>query len=183
MNSPNKLAKCVPALAIGLLAGCSTGSTNSPDVVEAVQKNLDQAHLSDVGVSQDRDKGVVTLNGHVASEADKTQAETIAKSVAPGQVIADEIAVIPPGAGSDAKTVNADLDKGIEDNVTAALVQAHLKKGIDFDVKNGVVKLTGEVNSEAKRVKVESIASQVPNVKQVVNEVEVKGRKATSTKQ
>jgi osmotically-inducible protein OsmY len=31
-----------------------------------------------VSVSQDRDKGVVTLGGHVAADGDKSQAESIA---------------------------------------------------------------------------------------------------------
>jgi hypothetical protein len=67
-------------LSIGLIAaGCSTGSTKSPEVADTVRKDLDQAHLSDVSVSQDREKGVVTLNGHVGSDADKLQAETIRK--------------------------------------------------------------------------------------------------------
>jgi osmotically-inducible protein OsmY len=41
--------------------------------------------------------------------------------------------------------------------------------------------LTGEVNSEAKRAQAEQVASTVPNVQQVVNELQVKGQKATSS--
>jgi hyperosmotically inducible protein len=146
-----------------------------------IRKNLDQSSLNDVTVSQDRDKGVVTLGGHVASDADKSQAEAIAKSNAPGQVVADEIAVIPPGVESEAKAVNSDLDKGIDKNLDAALIKTRLKNGVKYDVKNGVVTLTGEVNSQTQRVRVESIAAKVPNVQQVVNELEVKNQKATST--
>ena len=51
-----------------------------------------------------------------------------------------------------------------------------------FDVKNGVVTLTGEVNSKTQRARAEKVASSVPNVKQVVNELEVKNQKATSSK-
>jgi osmotically-inducible protein OsmY len=47
-------------------------------------------------------------------------------------------------------------------------------------VKNGVVTLKGEVNSEGKRSLAEKVAAGVPNVKQVVNEIEVKNRKASS---
>jgi hyperosmotically inducible periplasmic protein len=53
--------------------------------------------LKDVAVSQDRDKGIVTLSGQVASENDKAQAESLAKSLAGAQVVADQIAVIPVG--------------------------------------------------------------------------------------
>ena len=102
-------------LVVGTLVGCST-STKSPDVSDSVRKSLDQAGLKAVSVTQDRDKGVVTLGGHVAAEADKVQAESLAKSIAAEQVIANQIAVTPPGVESEAKMVNSDLDTGIEKN-------------------------------------------------------------------
>jgi osmotically-inducible protein OsmY len=52
---------------------------------------------------------------------------------------------------------------------------------VKYDVKNGVVTLTGDVNSQAKRKLVETVTKSVPNVQQVVNEVEVKNQKATSS--
>jgi hyperosmotically inducible periplasmic protein len=168
-------------IAGGTLIGCSTTATKSPDVSSAIRKSLDAANLKDVSVSQDRDKGVVTLSGHVAADADKAQAESIAKADAGGQVVSDEIAVLPPGVESSTKTVNSDLDKGIDKNLDAALIQNQLHKGVKYEVKNGVVTLTGKVNSESKRAQVQTVASAVPNVQQVVNELEVKDRKATSS--
>ena len=53
---------------------------------------------------------------------------------------------------------------------------------MSHDVKNGVVTLKGAVNSEGKRSRAESVASKVPNVQQVVNELEVKDQKASSSK-
>jgi osmotically-inducible protein OsmY len=41
---------------------------------------------------------------------------------------------------------------------------------------------TGEVNTKAQRATAEKVASQVPNVKQVVNELQLKNQKATSSK-
>ena len=167
-------------LAAGSIVGCSENQ-KSPDVADSIRHSLDQAGLKDVTVSQDRDKGVVTLGGKVAANTDKMQAETIAKSTAPGQVVADQIAVIPPGVESDAKAVNSDLDKGIEKNLDAALIRNRLNKHVKYDVKNGVVTLTGEVNSQGRRAFAEKVAAGVPNVQQVVNELEVKNQKATST--
>ena len=77
--------------------------------------------------------------------------------------------------------MNADLDKGIEKNLDAALIQARLNKSVKYDVKNGVVTLTGEVNSQSRRALAESTASKVPNVQQVVNELEIKNQKATTS--
>src|SRR5665811_2573923 len=82
-------------LAVGILVGCSQTTTKSPEVSDNIRKSLDQAGFKNVSVSQDRDKGVVTLGGKVTSENDKSQAESLAKSLAAGQVVADQIAVIP----------------------------------------------------------------------------------------
>jgi hyperosmotically inducible protein len=168
-------------LLIGSMAACSDTPTKSPDVADNIRKSLDQAGLKDVSVSQDRDKGVVTLTGNTASEADKSQAESIAKSYAGAQVVSDQIAVRPPGDESIAKKVDADLDKGIEKNFDAVLVQHKLDSSVKYDVKSGVITLNGKVNSQSKRAWVEKLATAVPNVKQVVNELEVKGQKATSS--
>ena len=162
------------------LTGCTGTSTKSPDVTGAVRQSLDQSGLKDVSVSDDRDNGVVTLGGHVASDDAKSQAESIAKAAAGGQVVANQVAVIPPGVEKEAKTVNSDLDKGIEKNLDAALVASRLDTNLKYDVKNRVVVLKGEVNSQAKRAEVARVAAQVPNVAQVVNEVQVKDQKATA---
>jgi hyperosmotically inducible protein len=171
----------ITLLAVSTLAGCSSESAKSPDVSDNIRKSLDQAGLKDVKVSQDRDKGVVTLAGDVPSDMDKSQAETIAKSIAAGQVVADQIAVVPPAAASDAKAIHSDVDKGIEKNLDAALIQNRLNKQVKYDVKSGVVTLTGEVNSQSKRAYAEKIAAAVPNVQQVVNELQIKDQKASST--
>jgi hyperosmotically inducible periplasmic protein len=168
-------------LAVGTLVGCSGTNTQSPDVSESIRNSLAQAGLKDVEVSQDRTKGVVTLAGHVAADADKSQAESIAKSIATGQVVANQIAVLPPGGEKDAKEVNTDLDKGIEHNLDAALLQNKLQDSVKYAVTNGVVTLTGEVNSQSRRSEGEKIASSIPNVKQVVNNLQVKSQKATSS--
>src|SRR5450631_1071317 len=106
----------VSLLGVGILVGCS-GITKSPEVSDSIRKSLDQAGFKNVSVSQDRSKGVVTLGGKVTSENDKAQAESLAKSLAGGQVVADQIAVIPVGIEKDAKAVNSDLDDGIAKNL------------------------------------------------------------------
>jgi hyperosmotically inducible periplasmic protein len=131
--------------------------------------------------SQDRDKGVVTLGGHVAAEGDKAQAESIARSFAGAEVVSNQIAVIPPGAESKAREINTDLDKGIESNLDAALIEGRLHESVKYAVKNHVVTLTGEVDSQSKRARAEEVASAVLNVQQVVNELQVKAQKASSS--
>ena len=182
MRSRRPLLTSLTLFVVAILLGCSATSRKSPDVSDSIRKSLDQAGLSDVKVSHDRDAGVVTLTGQVPNDGDKSKAESIAKSIAAGQVVSTEISVVPPGAEREAKDVNSDLDKAIEKNLDAVLIQQRLDKVVKYDVKNGVVTLTGDVNSQSQRTQVEKLASSIPNVKQVVNELQVKHQKATSSK-
>ena len=166
--------------ALAVTLACT--DTKAPDVTDNVRHALDSAGLSDVHVSQDRDKNVVTLTGNVATDDDKARAESVAKSQAGSAVVADEIGVRPKDDEGTAKKVDSELDGGIDKNLEAMLVQHKMNRAVSYDVKNGVVTLKGSLPSQVQRANVEKLAQQVPNVKQVVNEVEVKNQRATSTK-
>lgn len=168
-------------LSIAISLACNN-TRRAPDVSGTIRHALDQAGLNDVRVSQDRDKAVVSLTGKVGSDDDKARAESIARSIAGSEVISDEIGVRPNGDAGTARQVDSDLDSGIDKNLSAALVQHRLKRDIRYDVNNGVVTLKGNVPSQSERANVEKLAEQVPNVKQVVNELEVKGQRATSNR-
>ena len=165
---------------IGTAVGCSNTETKAPDVAATIRTSLEQAGLKGVTARQDRDKGVVTLGGHVAADAEKAQAESIAKGIAGNQVVANQIEVLPVGAEDRTGKIDVDLDKGIESNLDAALLNEHLHKSVSYSVKNRVVTLTGDVTSQADRARAAQIASAVLNVQQVVNELQVKAQKATS---
>jgi hyperosmotically inducible protein len=180
MKTPKLLAILLTLFAIGTVVGCSRFSTKSPGVADSIRKSLDQAGLKDVSVSQDRDKGIVTLGGQVASNDQKAQAESLAKSFAGAEVVADQVAVIPAGAEKEAKAMNSDLDQGIEKNLDAALIQNKMHRDVKYSVKSGVVTLSGEVSSPENRVFAEKVATGVPNVQQVVNNLQIKNQKATS---
>jgi hyperosmotically inducible protein len=164
----------------GMLAGCSS-ATKSPDVAGPIRQSLSQAGYKDVSVSQDRDKGVVTLTGHVAADGDKAQAEQLAKSIAGTEVVANEISVLPAGGVSAAKAVASDVDQAIAKLFDAALVQNNLHDNVKYAVKNGVLTLNGDVTSQMMREQVQNLAAAVPNVQQVVNEMQIKNQKATGT--
>ena len=76
------------------LGGCSTTETKAVDVTPAIRQSLDGANFKDVSIAQDRAKGVITLGGQVATDADKARAEEMAKLVAGTQVVANQIAVV-----------------------------------------------------------------------------------------
>ena len=91
MKTLRLLVTLLPLLIVGTLAGCS-GTTKSPDVSDTIRNSLDQASLKDISVSQNRDKGVVTLGGHVPSDGDKSHAESM-----PSRLRADRLCQIRLG--------------------------------------------------------------------------------------
>jgi len=159
------------------MLGCSGPSSKSPDVSDSIRKALDQAGLKDVSVGQDRDKGI---GGQVAGESDKSQAESLAKSLAGALVVADQIAVVSVGGEKAAKAVNTDLDQGIG-NKSGRFADRELDaRRREIRSEERRLTLTGEVNSEDKRTRAEKVAIAVPNVLQVVNHLQVKNQKASS---
>jgi len=180
MKTPAIWSVCLTVGAVGILAACSQ-TVKPPTIAASIRSALDQAGFRKVSVEEDRGNGVVTLGGNVGADADKVQAEALAKSLAGSEVVADQIAVLPLGAERDARTMNSDLDSGIEQNLDAALIQSKLREGVKYAVKSGVVTLTGEVDSQSKRRDVAKVAGSVPNVQQVVNELQIKNQKASSS--
>ena len=88
---------------------------------------------------------------------------------------------MPPGGESVAKAVNSDIDKAIEKLFDAALMQNKLHDIVKYSSKNGVLTLNGDVTSQKMREQVQALAAAVPNVQQVVNEMQVKNEKATAS--
>ena len=165
-----------------VLVGCNTSRSHADDK-SAVTSSLSSNNLSDVSVSQDQDKGVITLTGNVTSQDQKTQAETLSRQSAPGYTIANEIGVRPAGAESQAGSVASSLDSGIEDNFKASLKE-HKNlddQSIDYSAKNGTLMLKGSVKTAVQKKEAGALAKGVPNVQQVVNEIEIKpGKHSTA---
>lgn len=163
------------------VAGCHQNSSH-PDEKDAVTNSLNSNQLSNVSVSQDRDKGVMTLTGNVDSDDKKSQAATLAKQAAPDYTVANEIGVRPPET-ANAGAVASDLDKGIENNFKAE-IKAHKAlddQSIHASAKNGTLELKGSVKTEGQKKEAEALAKKTPNVQQVVNELEVNPKKHSTT--
>src|SRR5215813_6318236 len=177
--SPMKsLLRLMIIASLMLIPGCSQRTT-SADAKGDVEQGLKAAGLKSVNVSQDRDKGIITLTGNVSTEAEKVKAEEIAKSRAHSSVVANEIGVRPSGFESEAKKVDSSLDAAIEKNLEALLTGKQLNHDVKYHAKNGVLTLSGDVDSIERRSELERLAASVPNVKQVINEIQVKEMKAT----
>jgi osmotically-inducible protein OsmY len=169
-----KMLVAAPLLLASLGLACSK-SANDISYKDGVQKALEQADLKDVTVSEDRDKNTITLAGSVHSDDAKQRAGDVAKTAAGDRVVANEVSVQPVGAESEAKDMASNLDDAIEKNYKAALIGKGLdKQHIHFDVKNGVLTLKGSVKSVPQRSEAQQLAQAVPNVQQVLNQIDVK---------
>jgi osmotically-inducible protein OsmY len=165
------LVLCASALMMFSTVACNKNTVSYKD---SVQSALTQADLKEVSVSEDADKNTITLTGTLHSEDAKQRAAQVAQGAAGNRVIANEVSVQPVGMESEAKGVASNVDSAIEKNYKAALISSGLKKqSIDYNAKNGVLVLTGKVKTPKQRQEAEQLAANVPNVAQVVNQIEV----------
>lgn len=147
------------SLLILALAACNQGPKH-PDVKYKVDTAMTQNNLGVVKVSQDQDRGVITLTGDVESEDQKAEATNVAAQAAPGYAISNELGVRPVGQAGQAKAVDSSLDSAIEDNFKASL-KAHKKvddQHISYGAKNGTLLLKGSVKIPAQRDEAQKLA-------------------------
>jgi osmotically-inducible protein OsmY len=142
---------------------------------DGVKKALEQNELHDVSVSEDQERNTISLGGTVHSDDAKAKAGEVAKAAAGTRIIANEISVQPVGVESEAKDIASNLDDAIEKNYKAALIASGLEKqNLNFKAKNGVLSLTGSVHNLNQRQQAEKLAAGIPNVQQVLNQIEVR---------
>lgn len=133
---------------------------------------LSRAGIENVKSDYDSKTKIVHLSGTVPTAADRDRAGEVAtQAVAPYVQVANEVTI----EGRDAKTAD-DLDSGLSTRLENLVDQdkSLSKTDIDFDVKNGVVTIKGNVQTAAQKTQVEQLAKSQPGVKEVVNSLEVK---------
>src|SRR5438445_1090902 len=176
-----RLTAAVAALLLALSIGCSQHRANTPSEKKAVADALTQAGYDKISISEDRDKGVITLKGDIPTQADKEKAEGIARQTASNSVIANELLVTGNDKGL-AKEVSGDNDDAIKARFKEWVAANRLKnQHVSADVKNGVLTLTGDVDTEAQRTAFEKQIAKIDGVTEVVNKLEVKARKHSRT--
>lgn len=129
------------------------------------------------------EKGVATLTGDVATAAQKSEAERLAK-VSGVTRVENKIQIDP----SEDKSVADRIAKGLSrtgESINDAWILTKVKwfhtgaddlKGSDInvDVKDGVVTLKGTVRTEAGRAKAIALAKDTDGVKRVVDQLTIK---------
>jgi osmotically-inducible protein OsmY len=135
------------------------------DVLDALEwePSIDVAHI---GVSVE--KGVVTLNGHVATLAEKMAAERVAGHVRGVRAIAQEIEVRPLHTHTTSDDEIAKRAVKILDwDVTLP------KEVVKVTVQHGWVTLTGDVSSPHQRSAAEEDVARLHGVTGVTNALQI----------
>jgi osmotically-inducible protein OsmY len=160
-----------------LTIGCSKPA-DQPDVEARVNDELKAGKLDDkVKVDWKKDEQAVHLSGKVDSPAEKARAEELAqKAVGTSGRVVNEVAVDTVDMSKVDDQIEEQLGKMFEDRTEWDFDG----KGVTFDSKEGVVTITGHVESDAIKAKIGKRARAVPGVKDVVNDLNVESAKKTA---
>ena len=172
-----KIMSSLAAVFLLLSVGCSQQRAKTPAVKNNFKDSLKQAGFENISVSEDRNKGVVTLSGDVASQDDKARAEQAAQQAAGNEIVANQILVTGNDKGQ-AKKVSGDVDKAVEARVKEFIDAEKLnKQHIRYESKNGVLTLTGTVDNAQLRAAMEKNFASIDGVTQVVDKLDIKSPK------
>jgi hyperosmotically inducible periplasmic protein len=172
-RAPATLAALVGGAALALsVPAVALGDDGPPDAWLTTKAKL--AVLSDVGtagtdVNVDTVRGVVTLHGTVASEADKKTAENAAKGLDGVKEVRNLLQV----PAKDGKEV-AESDEKIRESIEAKLAADTGVKNASIEVQSvndGTVLLAGEAPDSMTHLRAVEIARSVPGVQKVATEV------------
>lgn len=153
---------------------------------------------ADLKVNADVDKNKAEISGTVDSEALRTKAVELAKSIHPGMSITDQIDVVPKEptranytedqakqerakARGSSETVGDSVDDAwIHMKVVGKLISDSKtpERKINVDVVQGVVTLRGIVQTMDEKTEAERVARNTDGVKSVKNELTVSKSKA-----
>lgn len=134
---------------------------------------VDHDSIKSTDISVKTDKKVVTLSGFVESQAQAEQAVTVAKGVEGVSSVSDKLHV---RNGSDKSVSGYAGDTATTSEIKAKLLADDIvpSRHVKVETTEGVVQLSGTVESNAQSVRAESIAKAVDGVKSVKNDLKVK---------
>lgn len=160
------------ALGVSLAMSCASSEMGITTKVKAKFAADDVVKASQIDVTTAN--GVVTLTGNVDSEAAKTRALELARDTKGVMRVVDMIAARGASGNGDApepdRTVGEAFDDaGITVGVKSRLLDDPQVKGlqIDVDTRDGVVFLTGSVESDAQMQKAIELARSAKGVQDV----------------
>lgn len=134
---------------------------------------LDHDNIKSTDISVETEKSVVTLSGFVASQEQAEAAVKTAKGVEGVSSVSDKLHVRDGKEGSvsgyagDAATTSEVKAKLLADDIVPS-------RNVKVETTDGVVQLSGTVESQAQSDRAESIAKKVDGVKSVKNDLKMK---------
>jgi osmotically-inducible protein OsmY len=137
----------------------------------------------DIGV--ETKDGVVTLTGQVPSEIDRELAENVAKDTTGVKQVDNQLRAEPGLKPSDASAHEssrvADLETYADLRERLAASSYLTGSAIQISVKDHVVTLTGQVQTPQQKTGAEQVARSLPNVTNVINQLNVTNPAAVQT--
>lgn len=134
---------------------------------------VDADDIKSTDISVETEKNVVTLSGFVESQAQAEKAVSVAKGIEGVKSVSDKLHV------RDGKEQSAKGYAG--DTATTSEIKAKLladdivpSRKVKVETTDGVVQLSGTVDSKAQSDRAESIAKAIDGVKSVKNDLKVK---------
>jgi hyperosmotically inducible protein len=171
------------AVATTMTAACSQSDAGVTTAVKSKLATDDTVSAYRIDVeTKDR---VVTLKGEVDTAAAKDRAVELARTTSGVRDVVDVLSIAPaaaPTTGIDERPGEAGReagsmmgDAGITTAVKAKMIADTTVGGlkIDVDTEDGVVVLTGNVNSAAEKRRAVEIARETEGVKKVTDQLEV----------
>ncbi|WP_342322305.1 molecular chaperone OsmY [Kosakonia sp. BYX6] len=134
---------------------------------------VDHESIKSTDISVKTDKKVVTLSGFVESQSQAEQAVSVAKGVEGVASVSDKLHVRDgksesmKGYAGDTATTSEIKAKLLADDIVPS-------RKVKVETTEGVVQLSGTVDSQAQIERAESIAKAVEGVKSVKNDLKVK---------
>jgi osmotically-inducible protein OsmY len=173
-----RLIPVVALLSIAPLTNACSKPADQPDLESRVNDQLKAGKLDDkVKVDWKKEEKAVHLSGKVNTAAEKARAEELAQqAVGTSGRVVNEVAIDDVDMGKVDDRIEEQLGKMFEDRTEWDFDG----KGVTFDSKEGVVTITGHVESAAVKTKIGERARAVAGVKDVVNDLEVNAPKASA---
>ncbi|WP_038155789.1 molecular chaperone OsmY [Trabulsiella guamensis] len=133
---------------------------------------VDHESIKSTDISVKTEKSVVTLSGFVESQSQAEQAVSVAKGVEGVASVSDKLHVRDSksqsvkGYAGDAATTSEIKAKLLADDIVPS-------RKVKVETTDGVVQLSGTVESQAQSERAESIAKAIDGVKSVKNDLKV----------
>lgn len=140
------------------------GTVKDKDIEQSIQERFNQSNYTEIiGLGCRVSKGIATLLGHVEAQSTERLAKRLASQVRGVKEIRSEIQLLEKGV-DDATLVNR------VENALAASPWVNAQE-IKTSARNGLITLTGLVDTQEEMEWAVDTAYQVPGVKAVVSEI------------